>query len=718
MDTFKDLCDSLRANCPRTTTVDASECLSEFLDEHARVLADALLDAATTPRTMATMTATATATATQEDPGGEDDGSDDNRGPGSGAKKNEELEVEKGPNTRVEKITIDTQYLSKRGCLWLGEALRSLPALRFAELRGFPTFPPPTQAEQRRNDAAMRTLLEEFGCCPHLCFVTLVNFHLTDSALEGLQSLLSSTTTHITDLGLCEPIIPPSINAISDSSKRGNRNREGDMVSNSSSTSANFAEAMARNSSLEVIDFFAVHNPILNDVLSALENHPSLKCLELDSNNEILDNTTGLQQLLESNSTGLESLIWKNGGGVPFQAILYSLRRNSTVKKLHITDTESFLQHPTDSVALKNLFRSNTTIENLSLSGNSLTNTHFRHLAEGLFRNSSLKELDLSYTDLHGIRAAELLKVLIQRNKGLISLDVSSNDFGGLQGTHLIANALRHNTTLEELFISNLGYEDDEISVIIQAVASNRQSKLKRLDATRNFIGPPGIMSLTSTMPQTNLEALSLSGDQFGSGGVQLLADHLEDPQCRLESLNLDSIGQFEMGDAGLRALADALPNNTTLKSLSIGENHYSLAGLMMLFHCFPQVQTLKILDFEWNGMMEQTLPGPTKSEVETALVEGLKVNKSLIQVEIEGWELPVAVQDKVQFYTKLNRYRPLLVADEVTSAPPTLWPHVFAKVRDKSILYTALRAKIVLLLQNQVPVHNPRKRDHSSAAS
>jgi Ran GTPase-activating protein (RanGAP) involved in mRNA processing and transport len=58
-------------------------------------------------------------------------------------------------------------------------------------------------------------------------------------------------------------------------------------------------------------------------------------------------------------------------------------------------------------------------------------------LAPALYRNTSIKELDMSDNNLNDMESAEFLRDILRRNKTMTALDLSGNTFGRTTGAVL-----------------------------------------------------------------------------------------------------------------------------------------------------------------------------------------------------------------------------------------------------------------------------------------
>jgi hypothetical protein len=94
-------------------------------------------------------------------------------------------------------------------------------------------------------------------------------------------------------------------------------------------------------------------------------------------------------------------------------------------------------------------------------------------LAPALYHNTSIKELDISENNLHGMESAEALRDIIRRNKTMTTLDLSGICFGQYTvAVERIADGLGSNSTLLKINLSRCALRDDGVSILAQNLGS------------------------------------------------------------------------------------------------------------------------------------------------------------------------------------------------------------------------------------------------------
>jgi hypothetical protein len=116
-----------------------------------------------------------------------------------------------------------------------------------------------------------------------------------------------------------------------------------------------------------------------------------------------------------------------------------------------------------------------------------------------LYRNTSIKALDLKDNGLDDIESTNVLRELIRRNKTITSLSLADNAFGrNVSAVRSIAEGVRCNTTLQQLDLRFCRLGDQGISVLANALATRNDSTLE-LNLHNNEITSVGVRALVDS---------------------------------------------------------------------------------------------------------------------------------------------------------------------------------------------------------------------------
>ncbi|XP_029617748.1 tripartite motif-containing protein 16-like [Salmo trutta] len=140
----------------------------------------------------------------------------------------------------------------------------------------------------------------------------------------------------------------------------------------------------------------------------------------------------------------------------------------------------------------------------------------------------------------------------------------------------LVSALMSKPSHLRELDLSNNDLKDSGVK-LLSAGLGDPHCKLDTLSLSRCQVTEEGCASLVSALRSnpSHLRELDLSYNHPGDSGVRLLSAELEDPNCRLEKLNVEHGGEYTM-KPGLRKYACdlTLDPNTVNRLLSLSEEN------------------------------------------------------------------------------------------------------------------------------------------------
>ncbi|KAK9976845.1 hypothetical protein ABG768_018667 [Culter alburnus] len=190
-------------------------------------------------------------------------------------------------------------------------------------------------------------------------------------------------------------------------------------------------------------------------------------------------------------------------------------------------------------------------------SGCNLSNQHCEIVSSALqSSNSVLRELDLSKNDLQDSGVSFISDGLKSPNCRLQILRLVCCNLTA-QCCEIVSSALQSsNSVLRELDLSYNDLQDSGVSFISDGLKSpNCQLQILRLSGCMVTEEGCGYVSSALSSNLSHLRELDLSYNHPGQSGVQLLNHKLEDPNYKLQILNVDHGGEVRM-TAGPRKYA------------------------------------------------------------------------------------------------------------------------------------------------------------------
>jgi hypothetical protein len=323
-------------------------------------------------------------------------------------------------------------------------------------------------------------------------------------------------------------------------------------------------------------------------------------------------------------------------------------------------------------------------------------------LAPALYRNTSIKELNMSRNGLNDMESAEILRNILRNNKTIITLDLSGNEFGTTTGAvECIAEGLGSNSTLPKIDLSSCDFEDKGVSILAQTLGS-RHTTLQELSLGQNSITSTSVGVLLEMMEQVShhITDLDLRSSDIGNEGANLLAMALANNV--LPNLTYLSLYGCGIGNDGFIALVSALEQKISLLHLDLRFNQCNGLGdraFLALAGSLPEIKVLQGVDISWCTGIALAMP---------LLLAGLRKNTSLFCLRVADCA-PYSVPPTPENTTKCaggwmqemerlgyrNRFLPLLRAPKEGLPPRGVWPHALARVAMlPDVIFEVLRSK------------------------
>ena len=217
------------------------------------------------------------------------------------------------------------------------------------------------------------------------------------------------------------------------------------------------------------------------------------------------------------------------------------------------------------------ILSNNIKLRKLDLSRNALKATDMMVIVRALHSISSLYDLNISKNDLTE-EAANYIAAVILNNDKLQRIDFSGNLLNA-SGMIKIAKKLQHIYSLSEL---NIGWNNitEEAAKDIAAVILNNDK----------------------------LQRLNLSGNKLRATGIIIIAKKLQN----LSSLFELNIGWNNITEEAANDIAAVILNNNDLKALNLSGNPLKTAGIVTIAKALKNISTLSEWRIDWNNVTEE----------------------------------------------------------------------------------------------------------------
>ncbi|XP_051865188.1 NACHT, LRR and PYD domains-containing protein 3-like [Pristis pectinata] len=220
---------------------------------------------------------------------------------------------------------------------------------------------------------------------------------------------------------------------------------------------------------------------------------------------------------------------------------------------------------PIDCAVLSNVIRLCETIKLLDLSGCYIQSEGLERLGPGLHKCQGLRLEGISITD---------------------------------SGAEDLTSALSTNSSLTEL---DLGYNELEDSGVklVSAVLMDLEWKIQKLQLGNNSLIDSGAEDLSSVRSTIrSLTELDMGYNELGDSGVKLMSQALRDPECKIQSLWLGSVG---LTDSGIEDIISALSTNRSLTELDLSYNSLTDRSIPALRHLILTLPSLEQIELRGN---------------------------------------------------------------------------------------------------------------------
>ena len=263
------------------------------------------------------------------------------------------------------------------------------------------------------------------------------------------------------------------------------------------------------------------------------------------------------------------------------------------------------------------------TLETLHLPKNTLSINSVNRIAELLFTNTTITNLDLRHNGIGPKGLATLIQPLLSANTTLRVLCLKDNHLTQ-KSCSSIESLIRHCKSLEELHLGHNTISHRGIGHLAEEII--RSPHLKNLNLSHNHLGHKGMAKLAKELQAAphEIEVLDLACNQAGDMGMQAIMGLL------LHDKKIQKLG-FASNDLGTSSggmWCSILKHNYTLIELSLGGNQLGNEGVIDLATGLWENLSLVRLELNWNQIGDKG---------GRAIAEVLKKNGKLQILDLNG---------------------------------------------------------------------------------
>ncbi|XP_051539481.1 NACHT, LRR and PYD domains-containing protein 12-like isoform X2 [Myxocyprinus asiaticus] len=225
------------------------------------------------------------------------------------------------------------------------------------------------------------------------------------------------------------------------------------------------------------------------------------------------------------------------------EIVASALQSKSPLKELDLSNND--LQDSGVKLLSDALKSPHCTLEILRLAGCRVTARCCESLALALQSKSLLRELDMSNNDLQDSGVKLLSDALTSTNCTMEILRLSICNLTGQCCKGLVSALQSSKSLLRELDLSNNDLQDSGVKLLSDAM-KNTKCKLEILRLSGCMVTEVGCCYLASALSSnpSHLIELDLSYNHPEESGVKMLTERFNDPNCKLDKLNVEHGGE------------------------------------------------------------------------------------------------------------------------------------------------------------------------------
>ena len=387
------------------------------------------------------------------------------------------------------------------------------------------------------------------------------------------------------------------------------------------------ANVLLLNTLLQEIDlsYNSLSKVDLLSILKGMKNISSLVKIN-GSHNKIIDEAADELAKILFHNTSLQELdlSYNNLSKLDSLRILKGMKNISTLIIINVSYNEIIDEAANE---LANVLLQNTSLQEINLSCNNLSKLDSLRILKGmknistliiinvshneiideaanelanvLLQNTSLQELNLSYSSLSKLDSFRILKGM-ENISNLITLNVSHNKIID-EAADELANILLHNTKLEKLDLSFNNLSNTDIVKVFKGMKNI--SNLKEINIGYNMITDKAADSIATVLSHNSkLQTLNMSFNYLRSRGCIEIFNGMKN----ILYLSNLYISHNKIADEAAGSIGAVLCHNTKLKQLDISYNDLQTLGAIEIFQSIKHTTTLTKVNIAHNMITEK----------------------------------------------------------------------------------------------------------------
>ena len=259
-----------------------------------------------------------------------------------------------------------------------------------------------------------------------------------------------------------------------------------------------------------------------------------------------------------------------------------------------------------------------TTLQKLNLFHNYISNDGVAAISDSIKSNSSLQELNIEMNNIN-CQGAKAISEAIKITKTLRILNLCSNKISD-DGAADISDSIKINWSLQQLNLGNNDITDTEAKKIAESIQVT--TVLQKLDLRGNKISVDGVAAICNSL-KINSSLLELNLRFINSITCKEISEVIQ-VTTTLQTLNLCS---NKIYDKGVATICSSVMINKSLKELNLGYNSISDKGATKIAEVIKVNKILQILSLCGNTISDKGA---------IAISDSLKVNRSLQELDLQ----------------------------------------------------------------------------------